>query len=349
MQEKPWGISVDFVDENLVMWNVKITAPIGSIYEGGEYDGVLHLHDFPFNPPTFVFTMPPFHPNIGSDGTVCLDQIFHHWMPCHSILSFLLSVQFILLDVNVDFPSTDALNIDAYICFTEFPLALRSIVEQQQAHLKTLAAESGSNESSFKEQDEILKELTERFQSLKTAFAPPPVFESEDDASIGDQNETLDDDIESEVSENEKESNNESWAHLNANIDNLLSESDNAVDGSDDTAEKLDTELVEERNSQLSECLQASHETIPSNDDEDRVTEESASSDVTFEKLRFKSDDEGEQCSADEWELMEKSQSDTIELQNKNTETNGILAEAFGKISSFFWGSGNEGNDRGMP
>ena len=46
-----------------------------------------------------------FHPNVYSDGTLCLDIIQDQWSPCHNICTILSSIQSLLCDPNPNSPA----------------------------------------------------------------------------------------------------------------------------------------------------------------------------------------------------------------------------------------------------
>ena len=46
-----------------------------------------------------------FHPNVYSDGTLCLDIIQEAWSPCHNVCTILTSIQSLLTDPNCDSPA----------------------------------------------------------------------------------------------------------------------------------------------------------------------------------------------------------------------------------------------------
>jgi ubiquitin-conjugating enzyme E2 A len=46
-----------------------------------------------------------FHPNVYTDGTLCMDIIQDQWSPCHNICTLLTSVQSLLTDPNCQSPA----------------------------------------------------------------------------------------------------------------------------------------------------------------------------------------------------------------------------------------------------
>ena len=70
----------------------------------------LHLEfseDYPNKPPKVKFTTELFHPNIYTDGSICLDILSHMWSPVYDVGSILTSIQSLLTDPNVNSPANN--------------------------------------------------------------------------------------------------------------------------------------------------------------------------------------------------------------------------------------------------
>ncbi|KAG9393619.1 Ubiquitin-conjugating enzyme [Carpediemonas membranifera] len=118
------GISVGLIDDsNIFEWQVIISGPSDTDYEGGIFKAILKFpHDFPLNPPKMKFISEMYHPNIYPDGDVCIsilhapgDDPMHYetaderWRPVHGVQSVLLSVVSMLNEPNTESPA----NIEA--------------------------------------------------------------------------------------------------------------------------------------------------------------------------------------------------------------------------------------------
>ncbi|TDL26988.1 ubiquitin-conjugating enzyme [Rickenella mellea] len=120
------GFSAGLVDDdNLLEWEVLIIGPPDTLYEGGFLKARLTFPpEFPLLPPKMRFITPMWHPNIYSDGILCI-SILHppgedqygyedaaeRWLPVHSVESILISVISLL---SSDKPNTDSpANVDA--------------------------------------------------------------------------------------------------------------------------------------------------------------------------------------------------------------------------------------------
>eukprot|EP01097_Dermamoeba_algensis_P004822 TRINITY_DN309_c0_g1_i2.p1 TRINITY_DN309_c0_g1~~TRINITY_DN309_c0_g1_i2.p1 ORF type:complete len:159 (+),score=12.76 TRINITY_DN309_c0_g1_i2:73-549(+) len=105
--EAPPGVSASPVsDENLFNWNATIFGPEDTEWEGGIFSLRLNFPDnYPDKPPKVRFTTEMFHPNIYSDGSLCLDIIQDKWSPIYSVSTILTSIQSLLTDPNPASPA----------------------------------------------------------------------------------------------------------------------------------------------------------------------------------------------------------------------------------------------------
>lgn len=72
-------------EENLFVWSATIFGPPETPWEGGVYSLRLTFNDqYPEKPPRVRFTAEMFHPNVYTDGTLCLDIIQDKWSPIYT-------------------------------------------------------------------------------------------------------------------------------------------------------------------------------------------------------------------------------------------------------------------------
>lgn len=93
------------VNDDLFKWEATVNGPEETPYEGG----VFHLEiiiplDYPFTPPNVTFRTKVYHPNINSDGGICVDILREAWSPALTICKVLLSIASLLADPNPDDP-----------------------------------------------------------------------------------------------------------------------------------------------------------------------------------------------------------------------------------------------------
>merc|ERR1711981_375831 len=99
--------------EDQDMFNLKATieGPEKSPYDGGKFDLAITIpKSYPFSPPNVRFTTKIYHPNVYSNGNICMDILGpKHWAPALKISHVLISIISLLSDPNSDSPA----NVDA--------------------------------------------------------------------------------------------------------------------------------------------------------------------------------------------------------------------------------------------
>ncbi|KAI6816636.1 putative glutaryl-CoA dehydrogenase [Hortaea werneckii] len=91
--------------DNQFHWQATIMGPGDSPYSGGVFFLAIHFPtDYPFKPPKVNFTTRIYHPNINSNGSICLDILRDQWSPALTISKVLLSICSMLTDPNPDDP-----------------------------------------------------------------------------------------------------------------------------------------------------------------------------------------------------------------------------------------------------
>jgi ubiquitin-conjugating enzyme E2 G1 len=141
------GFSAGLAEEgNLQKWQIVIMGPPDTVYEGGFFKALLDFpDDYPNKPPKMRFVTPIWHPNISTDGDVCI-SILHEpgedrwgyetpqerWLPVHTVETIITSVISMLAEPNADSPA----NVDAAKEFrhnyTEFKRKVWDCVRKSQ-------------------------------------------------------------------------------------------------------------------------------------------------------------------------------------------------------------------------
>merc|ERR1711967_208211 len=104
-RDPPSSCSAGPIGEDLFHWQATIMGPPDSPFSGGVF--FLNIHfptDYPFKPPKVNFTTRIYHPNINSNGSICLDILKDQWSPALTISKVLLSISSLLTDANPDDP-----------------------------------------------------------------------------------------------------------------------------------------------------------------------------------------------------------------------------------------------------
>jgi len=93
-------------DASLFIWTATIVGPADTAFEGGIFRMELHFGpDYPDKPPKVKFINRIFHPNIFSDGGICLDLLQGAWSPAQTVESLLVSIRSLLADPNCASPA----------------------------------------------------------------------------------------------------------------------------------------------------------------------------------------------------------------------------------------------------
>ena len=82
-RDPPANCSAGPTDESdLYNWTASIMGPEDSSFQGGIFFlNVQFPTDYPFKPPKLSFTTRIYHPNINSNGSICLDILKDQWSP----------------------------------------------------------------------------------------------------------------------------------------------------------------------------------------------------------------------------------------------------------------------------
>ncbi|KAF3327606.1 Ubiquitin-conjugating enzyme E2 28 [Carex littledalei] len=104
-KDPPTSCSAGPAGEDMFHWQATIMGPADSPFSGGVFLVNIHFPpDYPFKPPKVSFRTKVFHPNINSNGSICLDILKEQWSPALTISKVLLSICSLLTDPNPDDP-----------------------------------------------------------------------------------------------------------------------------------------------------------------------------------------------------------------------------------------------------
>eukprot|EP01086_Lenisia_limosa_P006707 TRINITY_DN25754_c0_g1_i1.p1 TRINITY_DN25754_c0_g1~~TRINITY_DN25754_c0_g1_i1.p1 ORF type:complete len:151 (-),score=3.43 TRINITY_DN25754_c0_g1_i1:43-495(-) len=107
--DPPPGIMAAPCDNNILVWNAVIFGPEESPWEGGTFKLFLEFDEsYPNKCPKVRFVSQVYHPNVYSDGAICLDILQNQWSPIYDVCAILTSIQSLLTDPNPLSPANSA-------------------------------------------------------------------------------------------------------------------------------------------------------------------------------------------------------------------------------------------------
>jgi len=133
------GISAFPEGDNLFRWIGTIEGPKDTIYENLKFKLTLDFTaKYPYVAPVVKFITTCFHPNVDSEGNICLDILKDKWTALYDVRTVLISIQSLLNEPNLDSP------LD--------PMAASLWPKQAQFKEMMLSRYDGSEESKTKKQ-----------------------------------------------------------------------------------------------------------------------------------------------------------------------------------------------------
>ncbi|XP_075470065.1 ubiquitin-conjugating enzyme E2 T isoform X1 [Ascaphus truei] len=107
--EPPPGVTCWQHDSQMNDLRAQVVGGSGSPYEGGIFTLEIVVPErYPFEPPKIRFLTPIYHPNIDSEGRICLDILKMPpkgaWRPALNISTVLTSIQLLMSEPNPDDP-----------------------------------------------------------------------------------------------------------------------------------------------------------------------------------------------------------------------------------------------------
>ena len=120
--EPNYFFSVSPNESNFLLWDFTLIGPPETFFEGGIFKGTINFpKEYPNKPPKLIFTSNMYHPNIYSNGSVCIsilhegvdqygyESVNERWNPSQSVSTVLMSILSMLGYPNFDSPA----NVDA--------------------------------------------------------------------------------------------------------------------------------------------------------------------------------------------------------------------------------------------
>ncbi|KAI1761302.1 ubiquitin-conjugating enzyme/RWD-like protein [Hypoxylon sp. FL1150] len=168
-------VNIDLVNNNILRWRLGlIVVNPESAFNGAYFKAEMTFtDDYPYQPPTFRFLIPIYHPNVYPEGKLCI-SILHtpgeditsgeaaseRWSPLQGVESVLRSVLLLLDDPEINSPA----NVDASVMYRDdratYNKKAKEIVERSK------------------------KDIPSDFVMPTTLEPPPPPKSADDDAAF---------------------------------------------------------------------------------------------------------------------------------------------------------------------
>jgi len=112
-RDPPSSCSAGPMGDDLFHWQATIMGPSESPFQGGVFFLAIHFPtDYPFKPPKVNFTTRIYHPNINSNGSICLDILRDQWSPALTISKGKMGSTCALAKTNMCSALVYLLNVD---------------------------------------------------------------------------------------------------------------------------------------------------------------------------------------------------------------------------------------------
>lgn len=161
--------NISLVNENIFEWSVAlIVLNPDSLYYGGYFKAKMTFpQNYPYQPPEFAFERPLWHPNVYTNGRLCI-SILHQpgedamsgemagerWSPVQRVESVLISILSLLDDAECSSPA----NVDAGVQLRNDPEGYKKrVAEDREKSKEDIPAgfEMPTHESAFKKEEKV--------------------------------------------------------------------------------------------------------------------------------------------------------------------------------------------------
>ena len=127
--DKPAFVNLTVNPDNVMQFslNLNLATEQDSIWMGGRYDFTVRVpNEYPHKAPVVHCDTPVYHPNIDTEGNVCLNILRADWKPVLDIGNVIMGLIFLFLEPNPN----DPLNHEAAAEFRERPDRFRQNVSR---------------------------------------------------------------------------------------------------------------------------------------------------------------------------------------------------------------------------
>ena len=98
-------IEIENIDDNIYGIRICFIGPKETPYEETLNNIIINIpKEYPNKPPNIRFMNKIFHPNISTEGNICLDILKENWKPVYSLRTIIMSIISLLSEPNPDSP-----------------------------------------------------------------------------------------------------------------------------------------------------------------------------------------------------------------------------------------------------
>mmetsp|Transcript_20374 Transcript_20374/g.22632 ORF Transcript_20374/g.22632 Transcript_20374/m.22632 type:complete len:150 (+) Transcript_20374:57-506(+) len=101
IRDPPPGCIITNKPKDVYWWTATIAGPEDSPFAGGQFTLDIRIPaSYPFKAPKVKFLTPVYHPNVATDGSICVDILKGNWSPALTVSRVILSIVSLLTDPN---------------------------------------------------------------------------------------------------------------------------------------------------------------------------------------------------------------------------------------------------------
>ncbi|KAJ9185087.1 hypothetical protein P3X46_004755 [Hevea brasiliensis] len=176
-ESPPEGIKVGVNDDDFSTIYADIEGPAGTPYENGLFRMKLLLSsDFPHSPPKGYFLTKIFHPNIATNGDICVNTLKKDWNPSLGLRHVLIVVRCLLIE---PFPES-ALNeqagkmlLENYEEYARHARLYTGIHAKSKPKFKSGAISESTTALNFDQSNSSVLNSDQKNKAVSTAIALP--------------------------------------------------------------------------------------------------------------------------------------------------------------------------------
>ncbi|GFR68775.1 ubiquitin-conjugating enzyme E2 T [Elysia marginata] len=198
----PAGIFCSTVDDRTDLLSAQILGQEETPFKGGVFQLEIQIPDrYPFDPPNVRFLTPIYHPNIDTNGRICLDTLKlppkGTWRPCLNISTVLMMIRVLMAEPGAEDPLMTAIWQEYKYDYTAY---VEKAKQWTRLHAMGSLLKQATEKSSSKQQEIQNAVLESKLQTSSSDQTPGTALAevhhsahltSNTNLTAGSQNDTL--------------------------------------------------------------------------------------------------------------------------------------------------------------